>query len=201
MPFFIGFKELACFLKGGCADGLRDPAGVLAVFGLSAAVEAHLQRGAGRFRRISAVDAALTRLRRHSGGQRSGQGHLRGRKEAHFSAVRRNLRAVENKRTAVCFVVFLYGFWFLPSCGCQVGVELITNPKMLFLDEPLSGLDSYAAFTLMEALKNLAATNVPVLCTVHQPSSEIFAMFDDVVASAFASALQAASRATACHGV
>ncbi|CAJ1422261.1 unnamed protein product [Effrenium voratum] len=63
----------------------------------------------------------------------------------------------------------------------SVGVELITNPKMLFLDEPLSGLDSYAAFTLMEALKNLAATNVPVLCTVHQPSSEIFAMFDDVI--------------------
>eukprot|EP00913_Durusdinium_trenchii_P022782 g21387.t2 len=63
----------------------------------------------------------------------------------------------------------------------SVGIELITNPKMLFLDEPLSGLDSYAAYTLVVALKDLAKANVPVLCTVHQPSSEIFAMFDDVI--------------------
>jgi len=63
----------------------------------------------------------------------------------------------------------------------SVGIELITNPKMLFLDEPLSGLDSYAAYTLVVALKELAEANVPVLCTVHQPSSEIFAMFDDVI--------------------
>lgn len=63
----------------------------------------------------------------------------------------------------------------------SVGIELITNPKMLFLDEPLSGLDSYAAYTLVGALKDLAQANVPVLCTVHQPSSEIFAMFDDVI--------------------
>lgn len=62
-----------------------------------------------------------------------------------------------------------------------VGIELIGNPKVLFLDEPLSGLDSYAAFTLVEALKALAEAGVPVLCTVHQPSSEIFAMFDDII--------------------
>lgn len=63
----------------------------------------------------------------------------------------------------------------------SVGIELITDPKLLFLDEPLSGLDSYAAFTLTRALKDLAIAGVPVLCTIHQPSSEIFAMFDDVL--------------------
>ncbi|CAJ1354546.1 unnamed protein product [Effrenium voratum] len=63
----------------------------------------------------------------------------------------------------------------------SVGIELITDPRMLFLDEPLSGLDSYAAYTLVVALKELADANVPVLCTVHQPSSEIFAKFDDVI--------------------
>lgn len=63
----------------------------------------------------------------------------------------------------------------------SVGVELITNPKMLFLDEPLSGLDSYAAYTLVVALKELAIEGVPILCTVHQPSSEIFDKFDDAV--------------------
>jgi len=63
----------------------------------------------------------------------------------------------------------------------SVGVELISNPKLLFLDEPLSGLDSYAAYTLVQALKDLTQSGVPVLCTVHQPSSEIFDMFDDVI--------------------
>lgn len=63
----------------------------------------------------------------------------------------------------------------------SVGVELISNPKLLFLDEPLSGLDSYAAYTLVQALKELSAAGVPVLCTVHQPSSEIFDLFDDII--------------------
>jgi len=63
----------------------------------------------------------------------------------------------------------------------SVGVELITNPSLLFLDEPLSGLDSYAAYTLTQSLKDLAQSGVPVLCTVHQPSSEIFNMMDDVI--------------------
>lgn len=62
-----------------------------------------------------------------------------------------------------------------------VGVELISNPRLIFLDEPLSGLDSYNAYTLMESLKDLAAIGVPVLLTLHQPSSEIFAMLDDVM--------------------
>ena len=64
----------------------------------------------------------------------------------------------------------------------KTGTPTISGPtklpsRMLFLDEPLSGLDSYAAYTLVVALKDLAKANVPVLCTVHQPSSEIFAMF------------------------
>jgi len=63
----------------------------------------------------------------------------------------------------------------------SVGIELITNPRVLFLDEPLSGLDSYAAYTLVAALKKLAAAGVLVFCSVHQPSSEIFDMFDDAV--------------------
>jgi len=63
----------------------------------------------------------------------------------------------------------------------SVGMELITNPRIIFLDEPLSGLDSYAAYTLVETLRELAAAGVLVFCSVHQPSSEIFGMFDDVI--------------------
>lgn len=62
-----------------------------------------------------------------------------------------------------------------------VGVELIAQPRMLFLDEPLSGLDSYNAFTLTQTLKQLAGKGVPVVMTVHQPSSEIYDLLDDIL--------------------
>lgn len=62
----------------------------------------------------------------------------------------------------------------------SIGVELISNPKMLFLDEPLSGLDAYNAFTCTRSLKMLAGSSVPVMMTLHQPSSEIFAEIDDL---------------------
>lgn len=62
-----------------------------------------------------------------------------------------------------------------------VAVELITKPKMIFLDEPLSGLDSYAAWTVVQVLKDLASNGCAVLCTIHQPSSEIFQSFDKMI--------------------
>lgn len=63
----------------------------------------------------------------------------------------------------------------------SVAVELITAPKMIFLDEPLSGLDSYAAYTVIQVLKELASHGCAVLCTIHQPSSEIFQSFDKMI--------------------
>jgi len=63
----------------------------------------------------------------------------------------------------------------------SVAVELITKPRMIFLDEPLSGLDSYAAWTVVQVLKELASHGCAVLCTVHQPSSEIFQTFDKLI--------------------
>ena len=64
----------------------------------------------------------------------------------------------------------------------SVGVELVTEPRTLFLDEPTSGLDSYTAFSVVSQLKRVAReTGATVVCTIHQPSSEIFAMFDRVI--------------------
>ena len=59
-----------------------------------------------------------------------------------------------------------------------IAVELVANPSVLFLDEPTSGLDAPSAFRIMTAVKRISHTGRSVLCTIHQPSSELFFMFD-----------------------
>lgn len=62
-----------------------------------------------------------------------------------------------------------------------IAAELITNPAITFLDEPTSGLDTAAAYKVVSVLKQLAKADQSVLCTVHQPSSEIFELFDSAI--------------------
>ncbi len=64
----------------------------------------------------------------------------------------------------------------------STAMELIANPPMLFLDEPTSGLDTFTAFTVIRSLSKLAhRQGRTVIATVHQPSSEIFHLFDDLL--------------------
>ena len=59
---------------------------------------------------------------------------------------------------------------------------MVTEPRLLFLDEPTSGLDSYSAYNTVAQLKQLAQEKgATVVCTIHQPSSEVFALFDRVL--------------------
>lgn len=67
----------------------------------------------------------------------------------------------------------------------SIGIELVTNPSLLFLDEPTSGLDSFSAFQVVAILQALSRSGCAVLCTIHQPSSEIFSLFDKVIALAY----------------
>jgi ABC-type multidrug transport system ATPase subunit len=61
----------------------------------------------------------------------------------------------------------------------SIGVELITDPSLIFLDEPTTGLDSFTATSVMETLGDLARKdNRTVISTIHQPNSDIFEMFD-----------------------
>ena len=57
-------------------------------------------------------------------------------------------------------------------------IQVVNNPGILFCDEPTSGLDSYMAMSIVESMKNLAKNGKTIICTIHQPSSEIFEMFD-----------------------
>ncbi|QSS48919.1 ATP-binding cassette protein [Histoplasma capsulatum var. duboisii H88] len=66
----------------------------------------------------------------------------------------------------------------------RVGIacELVTSPSILFLDEPTSGLDAFNAFNVVECLVTLAKNfNRTVIFTIHQPRSNIVALFDQLI--------------------
>lgn len=61
-----------------------------------------------------------------------------------------------------------------------LAVELVANPSIMFIDEPTSGLDARTAAIVMRAVKNVVDTGRTVVCTIHQPSTNIFESFDEV---------------------
>ncbi|KAK7387230.1 hypothetical protein VNO78_27860 [Psophocarpus tetragonolobus] len=62
-----------------------------------------------------------------------------------------------------------------------IAVELVANPSIIFMDEPTSGLDARAAAIVMRAVRNTVDTGRTVVCTIHQPSIDIFEAFDDLL--------------------
>ncbi|OQR92668.1 ATP-binding Cassette (ABC) Superfamily [Achlya hypogyna] len=62
-----------------------------------------------------------------------------------------------------------------------IGVELAAAPSVLFLDEPTSGLDARSAKIVMTGIRKIASTGRTVVCTIHQPSTEVFTMFDSLL--------------------
>ena len=59
--------------------------------------------------------------------------------------------------------------------------EVLTDPPLMFCDEPTSGLDSFMAQNVVSVLKGMAEKGKTVVCTIHQPSSEVFSLFDKVL--------------------
>lgn len=60
----------------------------------------------------------------------------------------------------------------------NIGIALVTNPRVLFLDEPTSGLDSYTANEVMTVVKSLAKTGITLCATIHSPTPYCFNLFD-----------------------
>jgi ATP-binding cassette subfamily G (WHITE) protein 2 len=67
-----------------------------------------------------------------------------------------------------------------------VGMQLLNRPQLLFLDEPTSGLDSVTALDLLQTFHVLAHGKshekaVTIVCSIHQPQSKIFNLFDSLI--------------------
>lgn len=64
-----------------------------------------------------------------------------------------------------------------------VGCEMLgTAPSLLVADEPSSGLDSFQAKQVVLLLRKIAVEkNIAVVCTIHQPRSSIWGIFDDIL--------------------
>ncbi|XP_074271811.1 pleiotropic drug resistance protein 1-like [Silene latifolia] len=62
-----------------------------------------------------------------------------------------------------------------------IAVELVANPSIIFMDEPTSGLDARAAAIVMRTVRNTVNTGRTVVCTIHQPSIDIFDAFDELL--------------------
>lgn len=63
----------------------------------------------------------------------------------------------------------------------NISLELIREPAILFLDEPTSGLSSRDSENILDLLKELARKGKLLFVVIHQPSSEIFKMFDKLI--------------------
>ncbi|EIW69228.1 hypothetical protein TREMEDRAFT_31078 [Tremella mesenterica DSM 1558] len=62
----------------------------------------------------------------------------------------------------------------------SLAVQMINDPAVLLVDEPTSGLDASIALSVMQVLKDIAASGRTVIATIHQPRSDIWRLADNV---------------------
>ncbi|XP_069154909.1 ABC transporter G family member 11 isoform X1 [Solanum lycopersicum] len=123
-------------------------------------------------------------------------GTLTVRETIHYSAQLRlpDRMPLSEKRTLVestiadmglqdCADTFI-GNWHLRGISggekrrVSIALEILMRPRLLFLDEPTSGLDSASAFFVTQTLRCLSRDGRTVIASIHQPSSEVFELFD-----------------------
>lgn len=60
-------------------------------------------------------------------------------------------------------------------------MQLLTDPALLFCDEPTTGLDASSAQEIVTLMNIMASSGKTVICTIHQPSSQVFSMFSQLI--------------------
>ncbi|OWZ03879.1 ABC transporter, partial [Phytophthora megakarya] len=63
----------------------------------------------------------------------------------------------------------------------SIGVELVAQPSVLFLDEPTRGLNARFAKLIMDGIRKVANSGRTIICTIYQPSYEVFSVFDNLL--------------------
>uniref|UniRef100_A0A8C1J8B4 Broad substrate specificity ATP-binding cassette transporter ABCG2 n=1 Tax=Cyprinus carpio TaxID=7962 RepID=A0A8C1J8B4_CYPCA len=62
----------------------------------------------------------------------------------------------------------------------SIGMELIIDPSVLFLDEPTTGLDASTAYSVLLLLKRMAGQGRTIIMSIHQPRYSIYRLFDSL---------------------
>jgi ABC-type multidrug transport system ATPase subunit len=62
-----------------------------------------------------------------------------------------------------------------------IAVQILTEPRILLLDEPTSGLDAFTATSIIEFLRSIAEEGRTLILTIHQPSSNLFGCFGNIL--------------------
>ncbi|KAI3777844.1 hypothetical protein L1987_47647 [Smallanthus sonchifolius] len=88
---------------------------------------------------------------------------------------------LENIKDAIVGTAGVSGLSTEQRKRLTIAVELVANPSIIFMDEPTSGLDARAAAIVMRTVRNTVDTGRTVVCTIHQPSIDIFESFDELL--------------------
>ncbi len=62
-----------------------------------------------------------------------------------------------------------------------IAIQILTEPRILLLDEPLSGLDAFTALSIMDVMRGLVNEGRTLIVTIHQPRSDLFAHFGNIL--------------------
>lgn len=68
-------------------------------------------------------------------------------------------------------------------CRVSIAIELVVRPRVVILDEPTTGLDSFNAVVLLECLQKVAMSGACVVLSIHHPSWQMFESMDRVLLS------------------
>ena len=95
------------------------------------------------------------------------------------SKIRKGISGGEKKRYLVLVTSRI-------RCGLSftrtsIAMELVANPSILFLDEPTSGLDAFTQLSVAKLLRRIARMGHTVVATIHNPSAEMLALFDQLL--------------------
>ncbi|KAG4951634.1 hypothetical protein JHK85_045501 [Glycine max] len=60
-----------------------------------------------------------------------------------------------------------------------ITIEVVGSPSIIFMDEPTSGLNARTATIVMRTVRSIVDTGRTIVCTIHQPSIDVFEAFDE----------------------